>query len=254
MEKLSLTSKRLLMLGVVVGLAIVVALVLREQDTPTVARPASGPTVASAAATRGHRPVPSISLPGDPSFDDEDVRTMDDEVLESIIKKDKKLEQFMRYYKAVVPDEQTRREFHKMLSDPATMKAMAEDLMDPGDGHPQSTEYYRRLMLVDYFDAALGWKDNPQRQHVMELMQDVINKDNFRGDQDNERRQVLGGTKFELYRLLYAQDPQKAGELVAMAKGTRMEPMVSWMAEEEIHRRTREAEILKEANERVRHD
>lgn len=250
MEKLSLTSKRLLMLGVVVGLAIVVALVLRERDTGTAASPAREQTVASAAATGGHRPIPGISLPGGPSVDDDDLRTMDDEVLESIIKKDKKLEQFMRYYKAVVPDEQTRREFHKMLSDPATMKAMAEDLMDPGDGHPQSTEYYRRLMLVDYFDAALAWKDNPQRQHVMELMQDVITKDNYRGDQDNERRQVLGGTKFELYRLLYAQDPQKAGELLAQAKGTRMEPLVDWMAKEEIHRRTREAEILKEANSR----
>lgn len=250
MEKLSLTSKRLLMLGVVVGLAIVVALVLRQQDTGTAASPAPERTVAGAAATRGHKPIPSISLPGGQSVDDEDLRTMDDEVLEAIIKKDKKLEQFMRYYKAVVPDEQTRREFHKMLSDPAVMKAMAEDLMDPGDGHPQSTEYFRRLMLVDYFDAALAWKDNPQRQHAMEVMQDVITKDNYRGDQDNERRQVLGGTKFELYRLLYAQDPQKAGELLAQAKGTRMEPLVNWMAQEEIHRRTREAEILKEANSR----
>lgn len=251
MEKLSLTSKRLLMLGVVVGLAIVVALVLREQDTGTAASPTRDQTVASVAATSGHKPTPRLSLPGGLSVDDDDdLRTMDDEVLESIIKKDKKLEQFMRYYKAVVPDEQTRREYHKFLSDPSTMKAMAEDLMDPGDGHPQSTEYFRRLMLVDYFDAALNWKDNPQRQHVMELTQDIITKDNFRGDQDNERRQVLGGTKFEIYRLLYAQDPQKTGELLALAKGTRMESLVNWMAEEEIHRRTREAEILKEANER----
>jgi hypothetical protein len=238
------------MAGVVVGLAIAVALVLRQRDTGTAASPAPEQTIASAPATPGHKLTPRISLPGGPSFDDDDMPTMDDEVLESIIKKDKKLEQFMRYYKAVVPDEQTRREFHKMLSDPATMKAMAEDLMDPGDGHPQSTEYYRRLMLVDYFDAAVGWKDNPQRQHVMEVMQDVITKDNFRGDQDGDRRQMLGGTKFELYRLLYAQDPQKAGELLAQAKGTRMEPMVTWMAQEEIHRRTREAEILKEANSR----
>lgn len=254
MEKPSLTFKRILIAGVVVGLAIVIALVLRQRDAGAPASSAGDQTVAGAAATSGHKPIPRLSLPGGPSDDDDDMRTMDDEVLESIIKKDKKLEQFMRYRKAVVPDERTRREFHKMLSDPATMKAMAEDLMDPGDGHPQSTEYYRRLMLVDYFDSALNWKDNPQRQHVMELTQDVITKDNFRGDQDNERRQVLGGTKFELYRLLYAQDPQKAGELVAQAKGTRMESMVNWMAQEEIHRRTREAEILKEANERVRHD
>jgi len=151
-----------------------------------------------------------------------------------------------------VPDEQTRHEYHKLLSDPAMMTAMAEDLMDPGSGHPQSTEYYRRLMLVDYFEAGLSWKDNPQRQKLVELTQDIITKDNFRGDQDTERRQVLGGVKMELYRLLYAQDAQKAGELVAQAKGTRMEPLVNWMAEEELRRRTREAEILKEADEQMR--
>lgn len=250
MGKLSLTSKRLLMGGVVVGLVVVVALVLRESETPAHAPATGESTVASTDPVKLPRPAPRISLPGQDPSDADDSQLMDDEVLESIVKKDKKLERFMQYYKAVVPDEATRREYHKVLSDPATMKAMAEDLMDPGDGHPQSTEYYRRLMLVDYFDAALGWKDNPQRQHLMELTQDIITRDNFRGDQDNERRQVLGGTKFELYRLLYAQDPQKAGELVAMARGTSMERMVNWMAEEEIHRRTREAEILKETNSR----
>jgi hypothetical protein len=127
---------------------------------------------------------------------------------------------------------------------------MAEDLMDPGGGHPQPTEYSRRLMLVDYFEAALDWKDNPQRQNLIALTQDIITRDNFRGDQDTERRQVLGGTKMELYHLLAAQDPQRAGELIAQAKGTRVEPLVNWMVQEDIHRRTREAEIIKEAEQR----
>ena len=251
MEKLSLTSKRLVMGGFVLAIAVAVALVLREAGSPE--RSGGGQTVASTAGAQVRKPAPSISLPGKRLPDAVERPVMDDDVvLESIIKKDKKLGLFMRYYKAVVPDEQTRHEYHKLLSDPAMMTAMAEDLMDPGSGHPQSTEYYRRLMLVDYFEAGLSWKDNPQRQKLVELTQDIITKDNFRGDQDTERRQVLGGVKMELYRLLYAQDAQKAGELVAQAKGTRMEPLVNWMAEEELRRRTREAEILKEADEQMR--
>jgi hypothetical protein len=249
MEKLSLTSKRFLMAGIVAGLAVVVMLVLRDAEPPAPA--VAEQAVVASTAAKASKPAPSIALPGwQHAADDDDLMAMDDEVLESIVKKDKKLELFMRYYKAVVPDEQTQRDYHKLLSDPATMKAMAEDLMDPGSGHPQSTEYYRRLMLVDYFEAALSWKDNPQRQKLVELTQDVITKDNFVGDQDTERRQVLGGTKLELYHLLSAQDPQKAGELVAQAKGTRMEPLVNWMIEEDVRRLTREAEIVKEANKR----
>jgi len=251
MGKLSLTPKRLVMGGIVVGLAVVVALFLRETESPV--RPAGEQTVATTAGAKVRKPAPSISLPGRQSPDIGEPPVMDDdEVLESIVKKDKKLGVFMRYYKAVLPDEQTRDEYHKLLSDPAMMAAMAKDLMDPGTGHPESTEYYRRLMLVDYFDAALSWKDNPQRQKLLEVTRDVITKDNFGGDQDSARRQVLGGTKMELYHLLYAQDAQKAGELVAQAKGTRMEPLVNWMAEEELRRRVREKEILKEADDLAR--
>jgi len=251
MQKLSLTSKRLVMGGFVLAIAVVVALVLREAGSPD--RPGGGQTVASTTGAQVRKPAPSLSLPGkQPPNTVEPPAVMDDEVLEAIIKKDKKLGLFMGYYKAVLPDEQTRDEYHKLLSDPAMMAAMAKDLMDPGSGHPESTEYYRRLMLVDYFDAALTWKDNPQRQKLLELTRDIITKDNFGGDQDSARRQVLGGTKMELYHLLYAQDAQKAGEMVAQAKGTRMEPLVNWMAEEELRRRTREQEILKEGDELAR--
>ncbi|HEU4733790.1 MAG TPA: hypothetical protein VFT22_38120 [Kofleriaceae bacterium] len=250
MQKQSSTPQRLVMGGIVVGLAILVALFLRGAGDPD--RPAGAPTVASTARARIRTPAPSISLTGKPPGTIEPPALMDDEVLESIVKKDKKLGLFMGYYKTVLPDEHTRDEYRKLLSDPAMMTAMAQDLMDPGTGHPASTEYYRRLMLVDYFDAALTWKDNPQRQKLLELTRDIITKDNFGGDQDGTRRQVLGGTKMELYRLLYAQDAQKAGELVAQAKGTRMEPLLNWMAEEELRRRTREKEILKEGDELVR--
>jgi hypothetical protein len=158
----------------------------------------------------------------------------------------------MGYYKTVLPDKQRRDEYRKLLSDPAMMTAMANDLMDPGTGHPPPEEYYRRLMLVDYFKEALSWKDNPQRQKVLALTGDIIVKDNFGGDQDSARRQVLGGIKMELYRFLYTQDTQKAGELVAQAKGTRMEPLVNWMVQEDLRRSVREKEIMKEADDLAR--
>jgi hypothetical protein len=177
---------------------------------------------------------------------------MPDDVIAQILKKDKKLGLFMDYYKTVLPDEQKRDEYRKLLSDPVMMTAMAKDLLDPGSGHPKPEEYYRRLMLVDYFEAALTWKDNPQRQKLFELTRDIIAKDTFGGDQDSSRRQVLGGSKMELYHLLYEQDAQKAGELVAQGKGTRMEPLLNWMAEEDLRRRVQEQELQKKIDEQAR--
>lgn len=250
MNKLSLTPKRLVMGGIVVGLAVVVALFLRAAGSPE--GPAGGQTVASTSGAKLRKPAPRLSLPQNQPPDTAEPRLMDDEVLESIIKKDKKLGLFMGYYKTVLPDKQRRDEYRKLLSDPAMMTAMANDLMDPGTGHPPPEEYYRRLMLVDYFKEALSWKDNPQRQKVLALTGDIIVKDNFGGDQDSARRQVLGGIKMELYRFLYTQDTQKAGELVAQAKGTRMEPLVNWMVQEDLRRSVREKEIMKEADDLAR--
>ena len=146
----------------------------------------------------------------------------------------------------VLLDKARREEYRKLLSSTEIMTAMAEDLMNPGSGHVDTEEYYHRLMLVDYFEAALGWKDNPQRDKLLEVTKGIIVKDNFETTQDNARRQLLGGTKMELYRLMYKADPERAKAMVAQTSGTRMEPLVSWMAAEEIRRRTREEEIRKE--------
>lgn len=253
MEKLSSTPQRLVMGGIVVVLAaVVVALFMREAgDRPD--RPTGGQTVARTTEAPVPKPAPSLSPPENQPRDSFELpAAMPDQIIEQILKEDKKLGLFMNYHKTVLPDEQTRDEYRKLLSDPAMMTAMAEDLMDPGNGQPQSAEYFRRLMKVDYFEAALAWKDNPQRQKLLDLAGDIITKDNFRGDQDSSRRQVLGGSKMELYRLLYEQDAQKAKELVAQAKGTRMEPLLNWMAEEELRLRVREEEIRKEVEEQAR--
>jgi hypothetical protein len=98
-------------------------------------------------------------------------------------------------------------------------------------------------MQVDYFEAALTWNDNPNRQKLLEVVGGVILEDNFLGGMDLERRQMLAGTKLELYRLMHETHMKSAMDLVEQARGTRMEKLVSWLAAEDLRRSAQEAEI-----------
>jgi hypothetical protein len=245
MEKPSSKRKRLTLAGVVLGLALAVALLVTgrpDRAAAPVDRPAVPTVVGPVAAGPGAPPLvlaavrPKLPL-------------MPEEQVAEILKKDKQLGLFMDYHKTVLLDAPRRAEYRKLLASPEMMKAMADGLMDPGSGKVAPEEYYHRLMRVDYFEAALSWKDNPARDQVLSVTADIIAKDNFERGQDSARRQLLGGSKMELYRLMYEQDSAKASGLVAQAKGTRMEPLVSWMAAEELRRRVREAEIHEELQE-----
>lgn len=240
----SSTPRRLVLGGIAAAILVAALVLLNTTTAPPPDHPAESgdakaakvePVLAPGASHGGALPQPPELPP------------MPDEIMARILKKDTKLGAFMGYHKTVLLDKVRREEYRKLLSSSEIMTAMAEDLMSPGSGHVDTEEYYHRLMEVDYFEAALGWKDNPQRDKVIELTRDIIAKDNFETGQDSARRQLLGGTKMELYRLMYKQDPARANAMVAQASGTRMESLVSWMAGEEIRRRTREQEIRTES-------
>ena len=146
-------------------------------------------------------------------------------LIEEILAQDKTLALFKRYHDNVLLDGPRREEYRQLLADPEMMTAMADALMQPGAGKVEPKEHYHRLMQIDYLEAALTWKDNPQRPKVLELTGKVISKDNFGDGPSSERRQMLAGGKMELYRLMYEQDASKAQELVASTRGTRMEAL-----------------------------
>lgn len=241
MRNLAVTHKRLIVGGVLLGLA--AALLLRwnlEASTDS-------EIAASGSPKREATRVSASSLTGDRRPALPQLPSTTEEIITQALQSDEKLGAFMALHDTVLPDAVKREEYRELLSSLDMMTAMAEALMDPGSGRVEPAEPYRRLMQIDYFEAALAWTNNPRREKVLELVGAIITKDNFRGDQDSARRQMLGGTKMELYRLMYEQDAPRAQEMVALAKGTRMESLVSWMAHEELRRRTREAEIVKDA-------
>jgi hypothetical protein len=244
------TSKRILLGGgVLAGVAVVVALSLgQDVNIEAVAEaPAqeltgtSSPEDTQSGSVAGQRArastAPAMAQQGPK------LPPMPEELIEQILKEDKKLGMFMYYRKHVLLDEQGRNEYRKILADPEMMAEMAKGLKASGQGAMAPKEYYHRLMQVDYFEAALTWNDNPNRQKLLEVVGGVILEDNFLGGMDLERRQMLAGTKLELYRLMHETHMKSAMDLVEQARGTRMEKLVSWLAAEDLRRSAQEAEI-----------
>jgi len=246
MEKSSRIGKRLALCGIaLVGFALAFGLYIAVNDSRDPARdPATPASRANSAVSAGRASAQSHAASGPAvARPHERAPSAPSEIIEHILSEDRNLRTFMSFHHMVLLDPQRRDEYRKLLADPAIMTEVAEALMQPGSGKVEVDEQYHRLMQIDYLEAALDWADNPQRQKALALTANVIAADSFRSDQDADRRQMLAGGKMELYRLLYDQDATKTQEMVASARGTRMETLVNWMSKENLRRLAREEEI-----------
>ncbi|RKH35554.1 hypothetical protein D7Y13_13715 [Corallococcus praedator] len=209
--------------------------------------------VAPAVAAASVKAPPSLQVPEAPlPPGTERPPLMPKELIAQVLEDNKPLGLFMHYHKHVLLDEQGRDAYRKLLSGPDMMKTLADGLKDPGRGEVEPREQYERLMEVDYFKAALAWKDNPQREQLLAHAEDIILQQNIFGGQDTERRYMLAGGKMEMYRLLAEQDMQRALALGERARGTNMEQLTAWMATEEQRRRTQEEQIRLEMQAQAR--
>ncbi|MCY1043789.1 hypothetical protein OV208_20890 [Corallococcus sp. bb12-1] len=230
------------------------------QETPATAPPVAqadvkaptAPVAPTAALAPSVKTPPSLAAAPAPVPGLERPPLMPKELIAQVLEDNKPLGLFMHYHKHVLLDAQGRDEYRKLLSGPEMMKTMADGLKDPGRGEVEPREQYERLMEVDYFKAALAWKDNPQREQLLAHAEDVILQQNIFGGQDTERRYMLAGGKMEMYRLLAEQDMQRALALGERARGTHMEQLTAWMATEEQRRRTQEEQIRLEMQAQAR--
>jgi len=66
-----------------------------------------------------------------------------------------------------------------------------------------------RLTMIDFYEEALAWKDNPVRSEVLDSVERTLKVNNLLSGA-KETKQMLAGDKIELFAVLAEQDPGRA--------------------------------------------
>jgi hypothetical protein len=152
------------------------------------------------------------------------------DVMHRVVDNDQQLHAFKAFYDRPLLDEDSLKQYHALLSDPATLAAVEHDLLYPEETKADQASSIKRLMKIDYLHEALDWKDNPQHALVVGVVTNVILTDNYPPAMGMDMRMSLSGNKQELFQLLDEYEPAKAKALLQASKGTRLEAMVAWIA------------------------
>jgi hypothetical protein len=161
----------------------------------------------------------------------EDYQGSLEQLKKSIHKEDERLALFSYYHERVLPDSVSRERFHELLSDSGMLAHVQRGLLFPGEKRETLRGNIKRLMQIDYLRDALSWKENPRREQILSAVKDMILEDNFLPEYGEDMRVSLAANKMELYELLYAQDPKRAEALVTEARGSRLEALMTHLAE-----------------------
>jgi hypothetical protein len=152
------------------------------------------------------------------------------DVMHRVVDNDQQLHAFKAFYDRPLLDEDSLKQYHALLSDPATLAAVEHDLLYPEETKADQASSIKRLMKIDYLHEALDWKDNPQHALVVGVVRDVVLTDNYPPDMAMDMRVSLSGNKQELFQLLDEYEPAQARAMLQASKGTRLEAMVAWIA------------------------
>ncbi|HEX3760961.1 MAG TPA: hypothetical protein VHW23_19840 [Kofleriaceae bacterium] len=207
-------------------------------NTPGEATPVADPRTRSALAAV--KPAqPGTQLPADDPYAENPLG----DVMHRVVDNDDQLRKFKAFYDRPLLDAESRKQYQAMLSDPATLAAVERDLLYPEDVVADQASSIKRLMKIDYLHEAMDWKENPQHDLVVRVVTETIVTDNFPADMGMDMRASLSGNKQELFQLLDEYEPAKAQAALQAAKGTRLEAMMTWIAQSNEKRKQLEANL-----------
>jgi hypothetical protein len=223
---------------------LVLALCIWKGQKPAAPELSPGPTQARTITRRARSstPMPAVPWPssvraqarssaGDvPPGDDYEDNILGD-LLEIVLKDDKELDRYMYYHNRPLLDAPSRLQYQKLLSDPEMLAHVQEDLLYPEEKKETRVGDLKRLIDIDYLRDALDWSENPMRDTVLSHVSDILLTDNFPEDMGMDMRVSLAGNKMELYELLYDNAPERADTVVQASKGTRIEAMLTYIAD-----------------------
>lgn len=155
--------------------------------------------------------------------------------MHDILEKNPHLVTLLDFKNRPLLDAAARAEYEAFLSDKDIMRTVQEDLLYPGSSAYSLADSITREMDVDYFEMAMGWKQNPVRGQLMDAMGEVVLQDNFDAAQHEYVQKSLARSKIRLLQLLYEADPDRARGLAAQSQGTRMEALVAYALDQADH-------------------
>jgi hypothetical protein len=129
-------------------------------------------------------------------------------------------------------DAVAREELERFLSSERVLGEARGALADPGASTYSLTESITREMNVDFFEMAMNWEQNPMRTKLMNVMEEIVVRDNFLEEQQEPVQQSLASSKIALFKLLYEADSRRAHGVVVQSRGTRMEALISHALEQ----------------------
>jgi hypothetical protein len=213
------------------------------QEVRPAQAPAQAPTAAPAASAAVVSVPPMLALPEEiPGEEGEhgEFTTTTDIVKQKIFKSEPQLAQFDYFRQHVLLDSNGRRDYQKLLADRSMYEQTQRALLHPTDPRDDMESNARRLIQIDYLREALSWKENPERQHLVSVVEKIILEDSFGPMMPLAVKRSVAATKTELYEILYAQEPERAKALVDAARNTRLEGMLEYIARNNENRLAKE--------------
>jgi hypothetical protein len=145
-----------------------------------------------------------------------------------VLEKNADVAEHRRLDMKVLPTGEEREALQEMLADQALITAARDDLLASSESEYSKEAELRRMHRVKFFSNAIAWDDNPETVAVAEAVEAVIMADNIRDDHPLDLQRSLAGDKVELYWQLLHNDPEQAEKLAQKAKGTNLEPLLTY--------------------------
>jgi hypothetical protein len=119
--------------------------------------------------------------------------------------------------KKVLPSSQEVQTEKALFSSKELIQYAEAQLLSTDEAAQTKTGEERRMQSIDFFEAALRWRENPRRQEVLEAMSRVVERPVASLELPLAFRRSLGGDVIELYTVLLQQEPTRAEDIAAGA-------------------------------------
>jgi hypothetical protein len=214
----------------------------REQDRA----PPHSPARAARGAGRNHPPFATEAREAGRTTSGEEEPEYDDAMnglVRSVLAGDELLARYWDYRGRPLMYGEDRAAHRELLSDPAMYHKVRQDLLHPEEAWYAAQRDLQQLIEVDYLRDAAACQDNPLQEELLDMVEDTILEDNFAPGLDASVRRTIATVKMELYEILYDHAPRRAEAVVEQARGTRLEALLAFAAEEVRRRRQTRIEV-----------